>query len=81
MVIKKFAWWPVTVTSGRRIWLSTYYQHNLLYDAFTGRPPLNALYFTWTETIREKNWRLLKEKITQNRNVWNEPKLTKQDIL
>lgn len=61
---KQFAWWPVTVTSGKRIWLSTYYLHQARYDASTGRPPIGSMYFTWTETPQEKIWRLLKE-ITQ----------------
>ena len=78
---KMFAWLPVTVTSGRRIWLNTFYEHKNLYDASTGRPPLGSLYFTWTETARERNWRLLKEGIVQNRNVWNDPQLTKEDKL
>jgi hypothetical protein len=78
---KLFAWWPITVTSGRKVWLSTYYQHNSLYDETTGRPPLNKLYYEWTETAAEKTWRLLKESAVQNRNVWNNPLLTKEDKL
>ena len=63
MESKQFAWWPRQVTSGKRIWLSTYYQHKSLYDESTGRPPLNSLHFIWTETPREKTWRLLRESI------------------
>jgi hypothetical protein len=37
------------------------------------------LYFEWTETLQEKTWRLLKESIIANRNVWDDPKLTKED--
>jgi hypothetical protein len=81
MVSKMFAWWPVKVTSGRRIWLNTYYHHKSLYDHITGRPPLNSLYFEWTETASERTWRLLKESAIQNRNVWNDPQLTKEDTL
>ena len=58
---KYFAWIPMRVTSGKQIWLSTYYQHKLLYDATTGRPPLNGMYFSWTETASERTWRLLKD--------------------
>jgi hypothetical protein len=76
---KRFAWYPVTVTSGKTIWFATYYQHRCLYDTTTGRPPLNSLYFTWTETASERTWRMLKETVVQNRNVWNEPQLTKAD--
>lgn len=61
MESKRFAWCPITVTSGKRIWLSFYYHHENLYDASTGRPPLKSLYFIWTETPQEKTWRLLKE--------------------
>lgn len=61
MITKRFAWWPIRVTSGRIIWLSTYYQHKLLYDLNTGRPPINNLHFTWTETVSERTWRILKD--------------------
>jgi hypothetical protein len=57
----KFAWLPTKVTSGKLVWLSQYIQHRSLYDASTGRPPLNSLYFEWTETPQEKFWRLLKD--------------------
>ena len=76
---KQFAWWPVKVTSGRWVWLKTYYQHKSLYDVTTGRPPLNSLYFSWSETASERSWRYLKECAIQNRNVWNDPLLTKED--
>ena len=62
METKRFAWWPVTVTSGKRVWLKTYIQHRSLYDESTGRPPLNSLYFIWTETQEEQMWRILKGK-------------------
>jgi hypothetical protein len=76
---KKFAWYPVKVTSGRWTWLTTYYHHRSLYDETTGRPPLNSLYFVWTETASERTWRVLKESVVQNRNVWNTPDLTNKD--
>ena len=60
MESKLFAWLPIRVTSGKRVWLSYYYQYKSLYDASTGRPPLHGLYFVWTETPKEKIWRLLK---------------------
>jgi hypothetical protein len=75
----KFALWPVRVTSGKRIWLKQYIQHKNLYDFSTGRPPLNSLYFIWTETLQEKTWRLLKESVVHNRNIWNDTTLTKED--
>jgi hypothetical protein len=79
MESKRFAWWPIRVTSGKQVWLMTYYQHQSLYDNITGRPPLNSLHFTWTETASERTWRILKETAIQNRNVWNDPQLTKED--
>lgn len=79
MESKLFAWWPVKVTSGKLIWLKYYFRHKSLYDASTGRPPLNSLYFEWTETPQEKTWRLLKDSVVHNRNVWNTTELTKQD--
>ena len=63
MITRRFAWWPIRVTSGQRIWLSIYYQHKLLYDPSTGRPPINNLHFTWTETAMERTWRILKDEI------------------
>jgi hypothetical protein len=78
---EKFAWAPVKVTSGRWAWLTTYYQHQSLYDETTGRPPLNSLHFTWTETASERSWRVLKETAVHNRNVWNDVQLTKEDKL
>jgi hypothetical protein len=79
MESKQFAWWPTTMTSGQRIWLNTFYEHKSLCDSSTGRPPLEGLYFKWTETVSERTWRLLKETTVQNRNVWNDPLLTKED--
>lgn len=81
MESKLFAWWPVRVTSGRWTWLTEYYQHKSLYDKSTGRPPLNSLHFVWTETASERTWRVLRETAIQNRNVWNDVKLTQEDIL
>lgn len=60
MESKLFAWWPTKVTSGKWLWLTSYYEHKNLYDASTGRPPLNGLYFTWTETAEERLLRILK---------------------
>jgi hypothetical protein len=54
------AWQPVKVTSGKRIWLKYYFQHKALYDESIDKPPLNSLYFEWTETASERTWRLLK---------------------
>jgi len=79
MEIEKFAWLPAKMTSGKTIWLESYTLHRSLYDGSTGRPPLNSLYFEWTETSKEKVWRLLTQDIVHNRNIWNTPELTKQD--
>lgn len=76
---KKFAWWPKTVTSGKIVWLAYYYQHKTLYDRATGRPPLDKLYFEWSETEQEHVWRLLKQHMVERRNIWNNPELTKED--
>jgi hypothetical protein len=76
---KLFAWWPTTMTSGKRIWLKYYFRHQTLYDESTGRPPLMSLHFVWTETLQERTWRLLKDSVSHNRNVWNTIELTKQD--
>lgn len=79
MESKKFAWYPTRVTSGKRVWLTAYYLHEELFDRRTGRAPVTSLHFTWTETASERTWRLLKESTVQNRNVWNDPQLTKED--
>ena len=81
MESERFAWRPIKVTSGRWIWLKKYYCHKSRYDETTGRPPLNSLHFTWTETASERTWRVLKESAIQNRNVWNDPQLIKEDKL
>ena len=81
MESKHFAWLPITVTSGKRVWLNTFYRHKSLYDDCTGRPPLGSLYFVWTETEQEKVIRLLKQGVVHNRNIWNTPQLTKEDII
>jgi hypothetical protein len=81
MITKRFAWFPTRVTSGCWIWLNTFYEHKSLYDESTGRPPLNSLYFKWTETTSERTWRVLKESVVHNRNVWNDPQLIKEDTL
>ncbi len=77
--MRKFAWLPKRVSSGRVVWLSSYYEYKTPYDYSTGRPPLFDQFFVYTETPKEKTFRLLKESVTHNRNVWNDPKLAKED--
>jgi hypothetical protein len=77
--MRKFAWLPRRVSSGRVVWLTHYYEYKSLYDESTGRPPLNSLYFVFTETDKEKTFRLLRESVVHNRNVWNDPILAKED--
>jgi hypothetical protein len=79
MEIRKFALWPKKVTSGKLVWFSWYIEHRELFDRNTGRAPITTFEFKWTETESEKTWRVLKEYAVQNRNVWNDPELTKQD--
>jgi hypothetical protein len=76
---KKFAWFPKKVTSGKLVWLTHYYEHVELFDRRTGRAPVMSFDFRWTETGGERVWRLLKEGVVQNRNVWNDPSLTQKD--
>lgn len=77
--MRKFAWLPKRMTSGKVTWLAFYYEYKTLYDESTGRPPINSLYFIFTETPQEKTFRLLKESVIHNRNVWNDPILAKED--
>jgi hypothetical protein len=81
MESKRFAWWPIKVTSGKRVWMKAYYEHTELYDKNTGRAPITSFTFTWTETAAERTWRMLRETAVQNRNVWNEYNYTKEDQL
>ncbi len=81
MINEHFAWLPTKVTSGKWVWFSKYYEHVELYDRRTGRAPLMSFDFRWTETAKERTWRLIKESVVQNRNVWNDPDLTKEDRL
>jgi hypothetical protein len=75
MTEQKFAWLPTRMTSGRIVWLQTYYLHKSRYDESTGRPPLHSQHFEFKETPKEQTWRLLTEqRIDNNRNVWNTPK-------
>lgn len=77
--MKRFAWIPTKVSSGRVVWLSYYYEYKTPYDFSTGRPPLFAQFFVYSETPKEKTFRLLKQSVVHNRNVWNDPSLTKED--
>jgi len=79
MESKRFALLPKRVTSGKIVWFNYYFLHKELFDRRTGRAPVTSLHFTWTETAQEKTWRLLKETVVQNRNIWNEPELTNRD--
>ncbi len=79
--MRKFAWLPTRVSSGKIVWLNYYYLYKTLYDSSTGRPPLNSLYFVYSETAKEKTIRLLKESVRYNRNVWNDPALTEKDTV
>lgn len=81
MVSERFAWRPIRVTSGQWVWLSRYYEHRSLYDETTGRPPINSLHFVWTETAGEQTWRVLKQSVKHNRNVWNTVDLTDKDTI
>jgi hypothetical protein len=78
---EKFAWLPTRVTSGKLIWLKKYIEHVSLYDRNTGRAPIMTFDFRWTETVQERTWRLLKESVIHNRNIWNDAQLTKEDRL
>ncbi len=78
---KLFAWLPKTVTSGKVTWFKYYYEHVELFDRRTGRAPVMSFDFRWTETASERTWRVLKESVIQNRNVWNDPQLIKEDKL
>ena len=75
---KRFAWLPTRMTSGRTIWLSGYTEHREMFDQNTNRAPVDGFYFVWTETAKERTWRLLKETAQQNRDVWNELELEKK---
>ena len=77
--MRRFAWWPIRVSSGQWVWLTGYWHYQSLYDASTGRPPLFDQYFVFTETDKERTFRLLKETVVHNRNVWNTVDLTKKD--
>jgi hypothetical protein len=79
MEIKKFAWLPARMTSGQVVWLACYFEYREMYDRQTNRAPVDGFYFRWTESAKERTWRLLKETAIQNRNVWNDPELTKED--
>jgi hypothetical protein len=81
MILTRWAWRPVRVTSGRWVWLAKYYEHIERYDKTTGRPPVDSYDFRWTETAAERTWRQLKESAIQNRNVWNDYNYTKEDKL
>ena len=77
--MRRFAWLPTRMSSGRRVWLGYYWLYRSPYDDSTGRPPLFDQYFTFSETDQERTWRLLKESVIYNRNVWNDPALTQKD--
>lgn len=77
--VKRFAFFPKKVTSGKQVWFSFYYETFHSFDPATGRPPLNSQYYSFTETEKEYKWRKIKDLMVEKRNVWNEPKLTQQD--
>ena len=56
---QRFAWLPKRVTSGKLVWLDTYYENIHFYDPSTGKPPIKGLWFGYTETKYEKIIRLL----------------------
>lgn len=41
--------------------MNWYYEHTMLYDPNTLKPPLIGYHYMWTETTKERVWRLLKE--------------------
>jgi hypothetical protein len=61
MITKKhFAWLPKKVTSGKLVWLDTYYENIQYYDlSSSGKPPINEYCFVYTETKYEMIIRLL----------------------
>jgi hypothetical protein len=56
---KRFAWLPKKVTSGKLVWLDTYYENIQFYDPSTGKPPASGFCFVYTETKYEMIIRLL----------------------
>ena len=66
---RKFAWLPVQVTSGERVWLRHYYEHLIEYDPSTGKPPIHGGCFMWTELEEERIMRLLKGKNNVRNNL------------
>lgn len=81
METKRFAWIPIRVSSGKLVWLEYYYFYQTSFDPSTGRPPLSSTHFVFSETTKEKTWRLLKEDVIHNRNIWNTYEYTQKDKL
>lgn len=66
---RKFAWLPIRVTSGERVWLRHYYEHILYYDSSTLKPPIRGYCYIWTELEEERIMRLLKGKNNVRNNL------------
>jgi hypothetical protein len=58
---KHFAWLPKRVTSGKLVWLESYYELLHFYDPSTGKPPITGYCYSYTETKYEYIIRLLKK--------------------
>jgi len=51
-VIERWAYFPVKLTSGKRIWAQPYWQIDTYYDD-DGKPPIKGIAWTWTMTGSE----------------------------
>ena len=64
-----YAWWPTRIIwSKKRIWLKTYWQGEIFYDAM-GRPPIKERSWTLVYTENEYLMMLLKQDEKYNHPV------------
>jgi len=50
--VKKYAYLPIRSGSGKRIWLSEYYEQQTFYDD-NGKPPIKGPYWSYIYTKNE----------------------------
>jgi hypothetical protein len=64
VVIERFAWWPVHMTNGKRVWFKKYVEVRRYVDLF-GHPPMRNNFYSFYWTKEDHLMNVLKNKTDQ----------------
>jgi hypothetical protein len=79
MTITRFAWLPTKLSNGSFVWLTRYCQTNLPDHLSHLRANRTNPSVVYRATLDDNRQRCAEQQMIHNRNIWNDPLLTKQD--